>query len=308
MNLISLKSTNWLTNGAMWINVAQWLGGIIIVFWLAQTVWTWVDHFIAPKTNITLKTAKQTHKNNNAQTNVSSLIARNIFGAQAVKQAKPVEVTENAPETKLNLKLRGIYAADNIKKANAIIEDGRGKQAVYFIDEKLSVSGRVFLRQVQVDKVILETNGKREALTLITEEMPIVTSKKSNTTNKSKGKKSVNDKRGDQRISKRLNEYRDKFAQDPTSVADAISGRPHIVNGELQGFSISPGKDRKLFEDLGLRRNDVITSINGVALNNMQDAMSLMQDVKSLSEVSVEIQRGQEQLNLLLNLNEKVGR
>jgi len=86
-----------------------------------------------------------------------------------------------------------------------------------------------------------------------------------------------------------------------------ISGRPHFVNGELQGFRIQAGKDKRLFQELGLRTGDVVTTINGVALTNMQDAMTLMNDAQSMQELNVEIQRGNEQLSLLLNLNEKVG-
>ncbi|MCW9015367.1 MAG: type II secretion system protein GspC, partial [Kangiellaceae bacterium] len=262
-------------------------------------------------------TSSLSNSNSNSKVQVNQLMKMELFGS-LVKEEKKVEIkpVEDAVETKLNLKLRGIYASDEPKKANAIIEDGRGKQAVYFLDEKLDVGGRVYLRQVYVDRIILDNNGSDEKLTLDTQELPNMglrpggkrDSRKKRNEDDSDARKKVTDKRGNQRISRQLNEYKDKFQKDPSSVADVINGRPHFVDGELRGFSISPGKDKRLFQELGLKRGDVVTSINGVALNNMQDAMTLMNDVQSLTEVSVDIQRGNESLSLLLNLNEKVGR
>lgn len=248
---------------------------------------------------------------NTSKVDVSAITSRDIFGS-LVKETKAAPVAEAPkPETRLKLKLRGIYAADTIAKANAIIEDGRGKQAVYFIDDKLEVGGRVYLRQVQFDRVILENNGKREFLKLEQEELAIIPSRERGKPELPRLKTSdrkVSDKRKNQRLTKKLRDYKERLLADPKSVADVINGRPHFVEGELKGFRIQPGKDRRLFQELGLRPNDLVTSINGVGLTNMQDAMTLMNDAQSMSELNVEIQRGEEQLSLLLNLNEKVGR
>ena len=317
MNFSQLKSMAWLKNYGAWIAPIQWLGWIIVVFILAKLFWIWVGYFTQPTEFKPVRVTALSSSNSNTKVQVNQLMKMELFGSLVKEEkveAKPV-VTD-AKETKLNLKLRGIYAADEAKKANAIIEDGRGKQAVYFIDEKLDVGGRVYLRQVFVDRVILDNNGSDEKLTLDTQELPLIApkqggfkqSRKKRNEDKFDQRKKVDDKRGNQRISRQLNEYKNKFQKDPSSVADVINGRPHFVDGELQGFSISPGKDKRLFQELGLKRGDVVTSINGVALNNMQDAMTLMNDVQSLTEVSVDIQRGSESLSLLLNLNEKVGR
>lgn len=308
----------WLKNYSFWISPIQWLGWIIVVFILAKLFWIWVGYFTQPSEFKPVRvTSLSSKSNSSSKVQVNQLMKMELFGSLVKEEKVEVKpVVSDAKETKLNLTLRGIYAADEIKKANAIIEDGRGKQAVYFIDEKLDVGGRVYLRQVFVDRIILDNNGSDEKLTLDTQELPNMGFKssgkkeprKKRNEDKFDQRKKVDDKRGNQRISRQLNEYKDKFQKDPSSVADVINGRPHFVDGELRGFSISPGKDKRLFQELGLKRGDVVTSINGVALNNMQDAMTLMNDVQSLTEVSVDIQRGNESLSLLLNLNEKVGR
>ncbi|WP_444996873.1 type II secretion system protein GspC [Aliikangiella sp. IMCC44359] len=318
MNFSKLVSASWYKDYNNWLPLVQWLGGLIVVVLLAKTVWVWVLYFTAPSDfkPISVKASSVSQKSN--QVDVSSLVHMNLFGS-VVKEADVKPEVKDVVETKLNLKLTGIYAADTPDKANAIIEDSRGKQAVYFIGEKLKVGGRVFLRQVYVDRVILESNGRNEALSLEQEESVIKVVRDGDSREKQKsdagrapppprGKARIDDKRKDDRLSQKLNEYRDKLSSDPKSVSDVISGRPHFVNGELKGFRIQPGKDKRLFQELGLRRNDIVTSINGIGLTNMQDAMTLMNDAKSLKEMNVEIQRGNEQLNLLLNLNQNVGR
>lgn len=306
MNFTNLLSNNRLADFTKWLPAIAWTCWILVAFLAAKIVWTWVIYFTSPSEVQPFRVSPVKTASRNASLDISGLVGRNLFGAVNQAVTAPVEDVKLVV-TKLNLTLRGIYAAETADKANAIIEDGRGKQAVYFVDEKLEVSGRVFLRQVQRDRVVLETNGVREQLLLITQEMPIRRVKSKTSLRKSSGKK-VEDKRKNRRISKKLNEYRDKFKADPRSVADVISGTPHVVNGELMGFKIRPGKDKRLFQELGLRRGDVVTGINGVSLTNMQDAMTLMNDAQSLQEVNVEIQRGNDQLSLLLNLNEKAGR
>jgi|GEM_PF-402049 len=309
MNFSNLVSTKWLNDYNKWLPYVQWAGWLVVVTLLAKIFWIWVLYFSAPSEFKPMQVNARPAASNTQGVDVNDLLRKNLFGdvVKVVEKAPEVE-TEKAPETRLNLKLRGIYAADTREKANAIIEDNRGQQAVYFIDEKLNVSGRVYLRQVFANRIILETNGKTEQLTLEQKEMAITPSKTSSVVKKSDtnsvSKSNVQDKRKNQRLSRKLKSYKDKLLSDPKSVADVISGRPHFINGELKGFRISAGKDRRLFQELGLRESDLVTAINGVALTNMQDAMTLMNDAQSMTELNVEIQRGDEQLNLLLNLNE----
>ena len=317
MNYSNLISTKWLKDYAKWLPLVQWLGWVIIVTLLAKIVWLWVLYFAAPTEFKPLPINAKPAVSSSQGVDVSALLNRNLFGSIKETPKQVAVVQETVAPTRLNLKLRGIYATDSPQKANAIIEDNRGQQAVYFVDEKLNVSGRVFLKEVFFDRVILETNGVREQLSLEKEEGAFITVSSSDAVSRDDdaearssddGATQVEDKRANTRLTSRLNQYREQLLEDPKSVADVITGQPHFVDGELKGFSIQPGKDKRLFQELGLRRDDVVTSINGVALTNMQDAMTLMNEAQSLQELTIEIQRGDEQLSLLLNLNNNVGR
>lgn len=304
MTFSKFDSLNWIKQPSHWLPVVQWGGWTLSVFILAKLFWLWTDYLLTPSEIRPISIKPAVVSQSNQKIDISALLKLDLFGSAQVQA--PVNTVEiDAPVTRLNLKLKGIYAADDKGKANAIIADDRGKQAVYFIDEKLKVGGRVYLRQVYFDKVIIETNGKKEALKLDKQVLPEIDKRRANGKRSNSKKNEILDKRRNNQLTRRVNQVRDNLLTDPKSVSDVIQGRPHFENGELKGFNISPGKDRRLFQQLGLRRGDLVTAVNGVPLTNMQEAMTLMGDAQSIEELNVEIQRKNETLNLLLNLNEK---
>ncbi|MBV1911943.1 MAG: type II secretion system protein GspC [Kangiellaceae bacterium] len=302
----------WSKNYVNWLPTIQWGGWLLITFLAAKLFWTLFIHFTsADISNQKASISQLTSQAKSGQTvNVNKLVQRHLFGSLDSPVEQPKEVV-NVPITRLNLTLRGTYAANNNEKSNSIIEDGKGKQAVYFVDDKLKVSGTVYLRQVYRDKVILETNGVKEELRLKDSvPVPVKSNQKTLTSKKSTNKR-VDDKRKNKQITKSLNKYRKQLSDDPLSLIGLVNYQPKTVNGEMIGIQISPGKDKRLFTQLGLRRRDIITSINGTSLSNPQDAMQLLSDLQNTQEFQVEISRGNETISLLLNLeassNEKTG-
>jgi general secretion pathway protein C len=304
MNLFKITAKNWYKDYNNWVSLVEWLVGVIVVFLLAKLFWVWLSYFLADKlstkTDFSAQASQASQPQSSDKTNIQPLLAMNLFGSVVVEQA-PEENIAEVPETKLDLELTCIYASEDPKKSNACIQNGRGKQAVYFVDEQLEdVMGRVFLRDVYPDRVILETNGKKEILRLHEDEQLAQLLE-----TKSQPKPSRNmDRRNDRELTQDLADYKEQFLDDPQSIMDIVKGRPHFIDGELRGFRVSPGRDAKLFKDLGLKSGDIITSVNGIAFTNVQDAMSLMNEAQSIENMDVEIQRGDETLSLLLNLQE----
>ena len=294
----------WSKNYTNWLPVIWWAGWLLIALILAKVFWAVTLHLTNPDISKQKASVGKllTQTKSNKAVNANKLIQRHLFGntdAPLVVQTVAVDT----PETKLNLTLRGTYAANNVEKSNSIIEDGKGKQEVYFVDDKLKVSGRVYLRQVYPDKVIIETNGVNEELRLKDSLPAVKKSSRRDMTVKKKSRKRVDDKRKNRQISKSLNKYKDQLQNDPLSLVGLVNYQPKMVNGEMIGIQISPGKDKRLFTQLGLRRRDVITSVNGVSLTNTQDAMQLLADVQNMQELQVDISRGNESISLLLDMS-----
>lgn len=296
---------------ANWLPIIQWIAGIVITLMLANLFWVITLHFVSPDVSNQEADLSSNPRitTNNSSLNINSLVARELFGSsEAQDVAAPVQM-EVERETRLNLTLRGIYAANNVARSNSIIEDGKGKQAVYFVDDKLAVSGRVYLRQVFPNRVILETNGVNEVLFLkdsISRTMG-ATAKKTKKGGVSSNKNKKIDMRKNKQVSESLQKYRSQLLEDPLSLIGLVKYQPKMVNGQMTGIQISPGKDKRLFTQLGLRRRDVITEINGVRLDNTENAMKLLAEIQEMQELQVEIRRGNQNVSLLLNLGDQEG-
>ena len=310
MNLSTNTIFNWGKNYFNWLPVIQWAGWIIITVMASKLFWILTLHFSSDDISnkkAPLVVISQSNQSGQ-QVDVGGLVSQHLFGDQDKVAVVVEQQTEDAPETRLNLKLRGIYAANNKNRSNSIIEDGKGKQAVYFIDDKLEVSGRVYLRNVYSDRVILENNGRKEELSL-KDSLPAEMKRKNNSqlTLKKPSKKKVQDKRKNKQISQSLNKYRKQLLDNPMSLSELVKMSPASKDGENIGYRISPGKDKRLFTQLGLRRNDVITGVNGMSLANPADAMQLFGEIQNMQEIQVDILRGNQNISLLLDLNNEPG-
>jgi general secretion pathway protein C len=241
----------------------------------------------------------QEAKQGDVSFNIEPLLNKHLFG----QKIKRTETVQNAPETRLNLKLRGVYYSNDPKLSNAVIEDGSGKQAVYFINNKLNVAGRVYLRNVHPYRVILETNGQKEVLSL-KDSLPANLKRKLAKNKKNRHTKKIEDKRQNKTLTRALNGYKSELIKNPMSLSDLVRMSPSMKKGKTVGYRISPGKNKQLFTQLGLRRNDVITSVNGISLSDPKNAMQLFSDMKNMKEIQLDILRGNENIRLLLDLSQ----
>lgn len=69
---------------------------------------------------------------------------------------------------------------------------------------------------------------------------------------------------------------------------------PSIKEGQTQGFRVFAIRRGSLFQQLGLRNNDVIQRINGMELTDPGRAMGLFEELKGETRLSVDVLRGGE--------------
>ena len=84
-----------------------------------------------------------------------------LFGVQ--ETSDKAEVRVEAPETRLNLALKGVFLDKDEQRARAIISTASGEDQ-YAIGD--SVTGNVSLRAIERYRVIIERNGRLESLSL----------------------------------------------------------------------------------------------------------------------------------------------
>jgi general secretion pathway protein C len=215
-----------------------------------------------------------------------NIVDAHLFGA-ATESAEPAVVeTENAPDTRLNLKLRAAVAATDQDVAHAIIADGSGNEKVYFV--KSSIPGGATLHRVHADRVILNRGGILETLRLPREFEGRATPVATRRASASNATASTN-------VQQLLNDNAANFAE-------IIRPQPFMPNGQLKGYRVFPGRNRQQFIALGLRPGDLVTAVNGVPLNNPAQGMEVFRSLGESSQVSVTIERAGKQQDLNLDV------
>ncbi len=213
-----------------------------------------------------------------------------LFGEAGKAAPKAAAKVVDAPDTRLNLKLHGVLASDNLAIARAIIADGKGLEDAYAVNDKLP--GNAVLKEIHVDRIILEYRGRLETLRLPKDANTLVNNRaaKSSTTG---GRSAAAISASTADTGALLRQYRDALTTDPQSVMELVRAEPvrDRTTGKLKGYRIRPGRDRQLLSRFGLRAGDVVTSINGIPMDNPLKALELMRDVSNLSQISLEVER-----------------
>lgn len=190
--------------------------------------------------------------------------------------AAPVESHENLAETRLNLSLKGTIASPDPDKAIAIIADTRNEEKIYAVRD--TVTQGATLHAIYADRVILNRGGTLEVLRLPKEFPDGGSGVRRNVSQVS-------------RTSTSPDSIQSVVTQNVTALADVIRPTPYYVSGQMQGYRVYPGRDRRQFAALGLRPGDLIKDIDGAALTNPQQATQIFQSLGDKDEVSVTVER-----------------
>lgn len=233
---------------------------------------------------------------NSPQANMQRLVASELFGKkQASEQAE--QRVEDAPETKLSLKLLGVYASDEPSISRAIIASSNGDEKSYAIGD--SISQGVELHSVFPDRVIISRAGVLETLRMERDELSDGAARRVQTRIASGG--------GQQAISapdpQQLGNIREELLSDPSKAGNYIRVVPAASGGQQRGYRIYPGRDRALFEAAGMRPGDLVTAVNGVSLDDPSRAISLLNELSSAQSINVTVERGGTVQNYTLSTN-----
>jgi general secretion pathway protein C len=222
-------------------------------------------------------------------TDYSSISAAHLFGKLS---ATPAELTgdalQNAPDTSLNLQLRGAVAAGDSPFSHAIIADGAGSEKVYFVNDQLP--GGAVLQKVEPDRVIINRGGVAEVLRL-----PRLSGEGGTTP-------VMSTPRAIPAVTP--SNVQEMVQQNAGTFLDVIRPQPYMPNGQLKGYRIYPGPQRQQFSALGLRPGDLVTEINGTALTNPAQGMEVFRGLGNTTQMTVTVERDGQPQVLTLNLSQ----
>lgn len=243
-----------------------------------------------------------------ARVDIAHLQTINLFGVAAKDTSEIAPVIQSQPKavdatpTRLKLKLHGIVQASHPSDALAIIMH-QGKDEHYSIGDKLPI-GRVVLSQIHQDHVIIENAGRYESIWLFDGQNNESQAASKKVVSKVKSTAGRRDLRNNSQVSGIAKDYRKRLYKNPSSLAEAIRIQPQQKDGVMMGYRISPGRDKAQFDQLGLKANDVVTSINNIDLDDPAKAVEVYKIMRSAREANFVIDRKGEQLELVVSLDD----
>lgn len=206
----------------------------------------------------------------------AAIAEAHLFGRPEATADASAAVIEDAPETQLDLQLRGAVAAPDERFAHAIIADNSGTEKVYFLKD--AVPGGATVQGIQPDRIVLSRGGRIEVLLL-----PKTTSGGGPATRRPPAAAPAR--------RAQLPSMQEVVTQNANGFTEIIRPQPYMPNGELKGYRIYPGRNRDQFVALGLQPGDLVTEINGMTLNNPAQAMELFRSLADTTQVTVTIER-----------------
>ena len=218
---------------------------------------------------------------------VQKVVSAHLFGIAAVEPGG--QDPASAPLSSANLVLAGTIASQDPKHGVAIITDG-GPSKVYSVGD--NVSGAT-LHSVYLDHVILDRAGVLETLMLPRQ---LAGSRPMAAVRRPSG--------ADPRTVAAVDNIRRLVQQDPGILDQVMRTVASYDNaaGKLRGFRAYPGRNRAIFNKLGLKPGDLVTAINGTVLDDPQHSQEVFNTIQTSDHVTVTIERGGQKQDITLNI------
>ncbi|OCH40211.1 type II secretion system protein GspC [Aliivibrio fischeri] len=276
---------------------------VILVAWFAWICGSLFWSMLAPQTSVSKWTPKTVavavSQGKQGKDSLSELLNSQVFGRfnaeQKIDQPKAVEV-KDAPKTRLNLTLSGVVASSEPSLSLAVIAN-RGKQNTYGINETIDGT-RASVKAISADRIIISNNGRDETLMLEGVEYTKISTERNITG--SSGTVLGNNRQNSNQDE--LDKIRKEMAQNPQSVLKYIRLSQVSDNGKIKGYRVNPGKDRKLFDSVGLKPGDIATSLNGVDLTDPAAMSSLWKNMSEMTELNLTVLRNGQLYDIFVGL------
>ncbi|MEX0731399.1 MAG: type II secretion system protein GspC [Aquisalimonadaceae bacterium] len=234
----------------------------------------------------------------------ASGIGEQLAALRLLGRAAPLNATAqpripvDAPETRLNLSLRGLYYSTRQQAALAIIGEGNREETFYRVGD--SLPGGVTINAIHADRVILLRNGRHEALKLPEERLDLrAAAPDAAPVDLPDGSASTDDEAstdGDASpdgadAGGNLAETRRELLRDPANFSRHVQIEPHSADGAFIGIRLQPGRDSTLMEQIGLEPGDIVVSIDGTRMSTPQAGIQAMRQIAGSESAELEVIR-----------------
>ncbi|MGB2330715.1 MAG: type II secretion system protein N [Pseudomonadales bacterium] len=276
------------------ITIAAWVivAGTVL-YLVVQNLFFYLDAGLAGAVKLTPSAPTQEAV---ISSNGPSVQTRELFGRLGASgPAEPVE----APTTRLNLELQGVFLSELETASSAIVAE-RGKNGkLYQVGEKLP--GNVTLHAVNADHILLRRGTRLEKLLFISKRLNIrasdTASNRNTATSKARSSRIAGNANlipsaqqpSDQGSSATLSEVRDRLLRNPKKLLKDY-GLSAVSEGSPKGYKVDSA--HPALAGTGLQPGDRVVSVNGAPLGTAMNDVRLIDQARSAGRVRVEVERG----------------
>jgi general secretion pathway protein C len=218
---------------------------------------------------------------------IEALINRHVFGLVPLTNNAQTQRVETAKATRLPLTLEAVFVADQNASSGAIVARSGEKGLLYKVGDILPGNARLI--EVQQEQIILQRAGNREALAF--------------------GKSKFNPKAG-VRKTKPVTTIKPK--RNIASIEDIQNLIAENVESALSDFGLEANEGRgykignlssnPYLQQAGLRPGDIVLSVNGQPLGNIQKDQLEFDNIMAQGSASIELERNGEQMTITARL------
>ena len=224
---------------------------------------------------------------------IEQMVALNLFGTpQAGAGGLDIDA---APDTELDLKLLGIFLANQPEASVAIIGSRGDSGEAYGIGDAILGSAR--LKEIHEDVVLISRAGIMEALRF-DDDPPLAANPGSLTIRDGEyvpeeplaavdlGGTVPNE------LEESIELFRNRLEQDPDGTLRAVGLEPVSINGDT-GYRIGQHAGSRQLGRTGLQPGDTIISIDGQPIGDIRQSPEAFGNVLAKGSARLEIQRGE---------------
>ncbi|MCQ1057932.1 type II secretion system protein GspC [Photobacterium sp. ZSDE20] len=263
-----------------------WTLVVMLAWVIGRMVWLALQPTPSPAT-WQASTVAVSSSAGNDRGEITKVLNMNLFGRYQESAAPVVErkqpVKQDAPQTRLSLTLVGLVASSNPQTALAVITH-RGKQNTYGLNEAIEGT-RATLQAVYPDRVIIRNSGRDETLMLDGVDF--------NKPSQNTARTRPPEPRAPQEPepTSDLSRIKQEILEKPQTLFSYIRLSQVKRDGELVGYRVNPGKERALFDAVGLKANDLAVSLNGNDLTDAAVMAKLWTELSSASDFTLTVER-----------------
>jgi len=214
---------------------------------------------------------------------------RENFDEKKIVQETKVIETQKEYQLISNIELQMIYQDKNNGGWVVISEKSLKNSTILGVHETFK---KYRLERIYSTYVIFSKYSKEYKLALTDEDTKVSYTKVQSRNKKEIGITKVDDQ---YQLTKKLIT---SYTKDSNKIWKEISIHEITKNGKIDGFKVTRIKKKSVFDQLGLKKNDVIKSVNNIQLKSYADAFTLYKKISTVKNMKFIVLRGDQEVEL----------